>query len=67
MLVYKYRDGNINKFEGKKISNFERDLSAIEKNYFWASNREQLNDPCEGMVTKNSFEKQSGCLSFFYK
>jgi len=65
LLVYKYRDGNINKFEREKISNFERDLSAIEKNYFWASNIEQLNDPCEGMVTKDNFEKQSGCLGLF--
>jgi Protein of unknown function (DUF2971) len=65
LLVYKYRDGNIEKVEGKTISNFERDLSSIEKNYFWASNREQLNDPCEGFVSKDNFEKQSGCLSFF--
>lgn len=64
MLVYKYRDGNIDKFEGEEFSNFERDLRSIERNYFWASNREQLNDPSEGLVTKNSFEKQSGCLSF---
>jgi hypothetical protein len=64
LLVYKYRDGNINKFEEEKHSTFERDLLSIEKNYFWASNRKQLNDPSEGFVTKNSFEKQSGCLSF---
>jgi Protein of unknown function (DUF2971) len=65
LLVYKYRDGNINKFEGEEISNIERDLISIEKNYFWASNREQLNDPCEGMVTKDNFERQSGCLGLF--
>lgn len=65
MLVYKYRDGNFDKFEGQKFSNFERDLRSIEKNYFWASNREQLNDPCEGLVTKDNFVKQSGCLNLF--
>ena len=64
MLVNKYRDGNINKFEGENISTFERDLNSIERNYFWTSNREQLNDPCEGFVTKNNFEKQAGCLNF---
>jgi Protein of unknown function (DUF2971) len=65
LLAYKYRDGNINIFERELISNFERDLIAIEKNYFWASNRKQLNDPCEGMVTKDNYERQSGCLGLF--
>jgi hypothetical protein len=36
----------------------------MERNYFWASNRKQLNDPSEGLVTKNGFEKQSGCVGF---
>lgn len=42
MRVYKYRGGD------EKI--FERDLGSLENDYFWAPNRESLNDPCEGMV-----------------
>lgn len=42
MLVYKYRGGTPEKFE--------IDLQTIEKNQFWASNLEQLIDPCEAMT-----------------
>jgi len=58
LLVYKYRDGNINKLEGVKTSNFERDLRSIEKNYFWGTYYKKLNDPCEGLVLSNRFTKQ---------
>ncbi len=55
ILVYKYRGG------GDEI--FERDLTSIEKNFFWASSIKDLNDPCEGIVTDNSFANQSRLLN----
>jgi Protein of unknown function (DUF2971) len=51
LLVYKYRDGNINKLEGEEYSNFERDLRSIERNYFWGTYYKDLNDPCEGLIS----------------
>lgn len=56
MLVYKYRGGN------EDI--FQRDLNAIESNYFWASNFETLNDPCENVVISDKFLKQTKGLGF---
>ena len=66
MLVYKYRDGNINKFEGQKLSNFERDLNSIEKNYFWGSHYKDLNDPCEGLISIDRFNTQSNSLKWLF-
>ncbi|WP_324673079.1 DUF2971 domain-containing protein [Hymenobacter sp. GOD-10R] len=37
MIAYKYRGGY----------NFERDLTSIEESFFWASDIDSLNDPCE--------------------
>lgn len=51
MLVYKYRGGD------EDI--FQRDLSAIENNYFWSSSFETLNDPCESIVISDKFLKQT--------
>ncbi|WP_271784257.1 DUF2971 domain-containing protein [Aquimarina algiphila] len=53
-LIYKYRGGD------DEI--FERDLSSIERNYFWASPIKELNDPCEGFVTKNKLNYQVNSL-----
>jgi hypothetical protein len=39
MLGYKYRGGNT----------FERDITSIAEDYFWASSIEQLNDPFEAV------------------
>mgnify|MGYP001446361114 FL=1 len=47
MLLYKYRGGD-NK-------TFKRDLKSIEKNYFWSSSIDGLNDPCETMISYDNF------------
>ena len=57
MLVYKYRGGS------NEI--FKRDLEAIEKNYFWSSNYESLNDPLETTINSDGFFKQSNSLLWF--
>ncbi|MCD2259150.1 DUF2971 domain-containing protein [Psychroserpens luteolus] len=52
MLVYKYRgiyDSEI----------FERDLTSIEKNYYWSANFKTLNDPFETILTKEKLLKES--------
>lgn len=48
MNVFKYRGGD------EQI--FKRDLIAIEKNYFWGSNFNQLNDPCETLISSDKFK-----------
>lgn len=48
MRVFKYRGGD------EEV--FRRDLLAIEKNYFWGSNFEQLNDPCETLISSDKFK-----------
>jgi hypothetical protein len=50
MLVYKYRGGD------DKI--FERDLNSLEKNYFWSSNFNDLNDPLENSINEDVFKKE---------
>jgi hypothetical protein len=50
MNVYKYRSGD--------SQTYERDLSALVNEYFWASTRFDLNDPCEGLVTKETLDYQ---------
>ena len=65
-MVYKYRDGNFSKFEGQKISNFERDLKSIEKNYFWGTYFKDLNDPCEGLISSDRFNSQSNSLKWLF-
>lgn len=59
MLVYKYRGGN------DEI--FERDLNSIEKNFFWSSNLESLNDPQENIIITDKFTKQSNWLGRFFQ
>ncbi|GFZ80321.1 hypothetical protein GCM10011531_07930 [Aquaticitalea lipolytica] len=66
MLVYKYRDAIDIKFEGQKISNFERDLISIEKNYFWGTYYKDLNDPCEGLISTDRFTSQSNSLKWLF-
>lgn len=57
-FVYKYRSG--------VKETFDRDLTSIEKNYFWASNFKQLNDPCETLVYTDNFNIQTKFLSLFF-
>jgi len=66
LLVYKYRDAIDIKFEGQKISNFERDLISIEKNYFWGTYYKDLNDPCEGLISTDRFTSQSNSLKWLF-
>ncbi len=47
MLVYKYRGGD------DRI--FQRDLKSLEKNYFWSSSIDGLNDPCETIISYDKF------------
>lgn len=56
MLVYKYRGGNDDVFQ--------RDLDGVENNYFWGSNFETLNDPCENIVISDKFLCQTKSLGF---
>lgn len=57
MLVYKYRGGS-----------FTRDLKSLKNDAFWASSTNQLNDPCEGLITIDEFEKQLSHLKqIFYQ
>lgn len=52
MKVYKYRGS-----DDRAI--FERDLYSIEKNYFWAPDFSNLNDPCETTISSDTLIKQS--------
>ena len=52
MKVYKYRGSY-----DRKI--FERDLYSLEKNYFWAPDFSNLNDPCETTLTSDQLINQS--------
>lgn len=52
MLVYKYRG-----IYNREI--FDRDLTSIEKNFYWAANFQTLNDPFETIITKETLLKQS--------
>lgn len=56
MLVYKYRGGGDDEI-------FERDLRSLEKNCFWSSNLENLNDPQENMISTDKFIEQSSSLA----
>lgn len=58
MLVYKYRGGD------DEI--FERDLSSLEKNCFWSSNFESLNDPQENMISTDKFIEQSSSIASLF-
>ncbi|WDP87536.1 MAG: DUF2971 domain-containing protein [Desulfobacter sp.] len=49
-IGYKYRG------RGKDV--FERDLEALCKNYFWAPNYQNLNDPCETLVSSETLKHQ---------
>ena len=49
-VAYKYRGGD------DKV--FERDLESLEKNYFWAPRRLELNDPCETLISAELLRKQ---------
>jgi hypothetical protein len=55
MLVYKYR--------GNSKDYFERDLETLEKNSFWASTSENLNDPCETITSAEKFIKQTNFIT----
>lgn len=52
--AYKYRFGG---------DYFERDLSSIEQNYFWAPHYLDLNDPCETLVFTDDIKSQSNLLA----
>jgi len=55
--VYKYRGS-----DDEDI--FERDLSSLENNYFWAPTKDELNDPCEGLFKRKNVNSQ---FQFFEK
>ena len=55
MLVYKYRGGS-----------FERDLQSLERDQFWASHTQQLNDPCEGLISVQNYEKELQTLKLIF-
>lgn len=50
MRVFKYRAAD--------ETTFERDLCSLKEDYFWASTREQLNDPFEGMFGTDRLTNQ---------
>lgn len=50
MKVFKYRAAD--------ETTFERDLCSLKEDYFWASTREQLNDPFEGMFGTDRLTNQ---------
>lgn len=56
MQVYKYR-GSTNK------KDFERDLRTLEKNSFWSSTSDNLNDPCETITSADKFIKQTDFIT----
>lgn len=58
MLVYKYRGGN--------DDDFNRDLSSLERNYFWSSNINQLNDPWETIIKSDKFIQQSKSIGWLF-
>ena len=51
MLVYKYRSGNSN------------DLTALKRNYFWAPDANNLNDPCETLLLSDKIIQQADVIS----
>lgn len=55
MLVYKYRGGS-----------FERDLQSLERDQFWASHTQQLNAPCEGLISIQNYEKEVQALNLIF-
>jgi hypothetical protein len=60
MKVYKYRYGD--------TDTFERDISSLESDYYWAPTRHNLNDPCEGLFSKNTIDGQLDLIeSIFVK
>lgn len=52
MRVFKYRGGE-----------FDRDLNSLSENFFWAPVRGALNDPCEGLFTRESIDIQFSCIN----
>ncbi len=48
--VFKYRSGS--------LETFDRDLESLTGDYFWASNFENLNDPCEAIIDIDTFKNQ---------
>lgn len=50
-MVYKYRGGA-----------FDRDLAALEQDYFWAASIESLNDPCEAISDRAGLENEFDLL-----
>lgn len=57
MLVYKYRGITNNLCKSNHEDIFERDLKALERNQFWASNLKDLNDPCEAITNTKKIKK----------
>lgn len=54
-MVYKGQFVRVFKYRG---SEFERDLETLAESYFWAPNRKNLNDPCEGLFDDQSINYQ---------
>lgn len=57
--VFKYRYAS--------SDTFERDLDALKNDYFWASKRENLNDPFEGLFGRNKLNNQLDIVSKLFK
>ncbi|MGY6647302.1 DUF2971 domain-containing protein [Wenyingzhuangia sp. IMCC45574] len=53
MRVFKYRPAG---------ETFERDLTAIEENYYWSSHINDLNDPCDTLSDKTKINSFSSWL-----
>ena len=58
MKVYKYRSG------GNELT---RDLNSIYKNYLFAPNAKELNDPCETLVLSDNLDLQLNIFSKVFK
>ena len=65
MKVFKYRSGDDTEIEEGK-SAFLRDLQSLKNNSYYASNHEQLNDPCETLILTGKFTKQASTLSSIF-
>ena len=59
MLVYKYRGG-----DDEDI--FNRDLTSLKNNLFFAPKHEKLNDPCEALILTDKFVEQTKSISFLF-
>ncbi|MEJ4087228.1 DUF2971 domain-containing protein [Galbibacter orientalis] len=55
---------NVFKYRGGDLEIFERDLFALEHNYFWGAKIDDLNDPCEALILSDKINQQLDALKF---